>query len=194
MFAPSIPVMAAWANAGILLAAGLVNLVGSPRLHEIYSEYDIPAGYYRTIGVAEIFAALFLVTPELRVWGILLATPIMFLSVVMLLDHERYEYAGLVALFLVGLVAATLAVPSIHAGHATELPTHFVVNTAAHQTNRAIPPHYLDRSDQDLCASVWHLAGCVNGGDGMDCIGEYQLCDVLCRPLVATTRTCGPSR
>jgi hypothetical protein len=131
VFAPSIPVIAAWANAGSLLTAGLVNLVGSPRLHKFYTDYDIPAGYYCSIGIAEIFAALFLAMPELRVWGILLATRIMFLSVVMLLDHQHYEYAGLVILFMVGLVAATLAVPSFHTYHPAEIPSHFVANMSA---------------------------------------------------------------
>jgi len=125
--------MAAWANAGILLAAGLVNLVGFPRLHEIYAEYDIPAGFYRTIGIAEIFAALFLVTPELRVWGILLAAPIMFVSVVILLDHRQYRYAAPIVIMMAGLVAATLAVPPFHTYHAVEVPSRFVPNIAALQ-------------------------------------------------------------
>jgi len=125
----SIPVMAAWVNAGALFAAGLANLVGFPKLREIYADWDIPAGLYSTIGIAEIVAAVFLATPGLRLWGILIAAAIMFFSVVILLDHQHYAYAAPVALLMVALVTATLAVPSVGA----EMRPHFIPNMAAHE-------------------------------------------------------------
>ena len=114
MFETSLPVLAAWSNAALFAVAGLVNLAAFGAVRETYLRWDIPAHAYRTIGLIELVAAAFLVQPDFRVWGIVLAAPIAFGAVVMLLDHRRYVYAMAVSLMLVGLVPAMLAIP--HAG------------------------------------------------------------------------------
>ncbi len=114
MFELSLPVAAAWINAGIFAAAGLINLAGLRSVREVYADWDVPAATYRTLGLIELVAAAFLAMPEFRFWGVILAAPIMFGSVVLLLDHRNYVFASSVIVLLVGLGAATLAIPPSH--------------------------------------------------------------------------------
>jgi len=111
MFDFSFPVIAAWTNAAIFAAAGLVNVTASRSVREVYERWDVSPGFYRPLGLVEIAAAVCLAVPSLRFWGVLLAAPIFFGSVVMLLDHRHYVYAASVVVMMSGLVAALLAVP-----------------------------------------------------------------------------------
>ena len=120
----SFPVMAAWANAAIFAAAGLVNFTAIRSVREVYERWDVAPGFYRPLGLIEIAAAVFLAMPSMRFWGVLLATPIAFGSVVMLLDHRNYVYAASVIVMMSGLVAAILAIPSTPA---------FVFTAPSHQ-------------------------------------------------------------
>src|SRR5262245_38231566 len=86
----SFPVIAAWVDAGVLSLAGLVNLIGLRPVRDIYADWDIPERFYHTLGLLQILAAVFLTSPDMRFYGILLAAPILFGSVVMLLNHEHY--------------------------------------------------------------------------------------------------------
>ncbi len=108
----SFPVLAAWTNAAIFAAAGLVNFTAVKSVRDIYDRWDVAPGFYRTLGLVEIAAALFLAMPSLRLWGLILAAPIAFGSVVMLLDHRHYLYAASVIVMMSGLLAAVLAIPS----------------------------------------------------------------------------------
>jgi hypothetical protein len=109
------PSLVAWAEASFLTLAGFANLSRLRLVRETYADWDIPEGFYRAIGLLQILAAAFLASPEMRVYGILIAAPILFGSVVTLLDHQRYALAAPVALLMAGLVVATLAVRSIGA-------------------------------------------------------------------------------
>ena len=108
----SFPVTAAWINAAIFAAAGLVNLSAIRSVREVYGRWDVSPGFYRPLGLVEIAAAACLAVPSLRFWGVLLAAPIAFGSVVMLLDHRHYLYAASMVFLMSGLAAATLAIPS----------------------------------------------------------------------------------
>ena len=112
MFEVSFPVIAAWANAAIFAVAGLVNFTAVRAVREVYERWDVAPGVYRTLGLVELAAAVFLAMPSLRVWGLVLAAPIAFGSVVMLLDHRHYVYAASVIVMMSGLMAAILAIPS----------------------------------------------------------------------------------
>jgi len=107
----SFPVMAAWANAAIFAAAGLVNFTAIRAVREVYGRWDVSPGFYRPLGLVEIAAAVFLAMPSLRFWGVVLAAPIAFGSVVILLDHRHYLYAVSVIVMMSGLLAAILAIP-----------------------------------------------------------------------------------
>ena len=111
----SVPVIAAFVEASIFAAAGVVNLIGMRWARRAYDRWDIPAGIYRTLGLIELAAAVFLIAPETRLWGILIAAPIIFGSVVILLEHRHYLYAMPVMALMALLLATTLAVP--HPSH-----------------------------------------------------------------------------
>jgi DoxX-like family len=112
MFEISYPVLAAWANAVIFATAGIVNLTAVPNVRTVYARWDVSPGFYRPLGLVEIVAAVCLALPSLRWWGLVLAAPIAFGSVVILLDHRHYISAASVVVMMSGLLAATLAIPS----------------------------------------------------------------------------------
>jgi hypothetical protein len=89
-----------------------VNWFDGRRVRAFYENWNLPASSYRTIGLLEIVAATFIAVPHLRAWGIVLAAPIIFGSVVMLLYHRHYIFALGVIAMLVALGAAVLAIPS----------------------------------------------------------------------------------
>ena len=112
MFEISLPLVAAWVTAVFLAVAGLVNWSDSRKVREIYERWDIPVHTYRTVGLLQIAAAIFLAAPDLRAWGIALAAPLIFGSVVILLSRGQYSYATPVIVMLAALGPATLAVPT----------------------------------------------------------------------------------
>ncbi|HXJ00713.1 MAG TPA: hypothetical protein VNH44_05780 [Micropepsaceae bacterium] len=126
----SLPVIAVWANVALLSLAGVVNLFGFRPVREIYADWDIPGVFYRAVGLLEIVAALFLATPDMRIWGIALAAPILFGSVVMLLNYRHYAVAAPVAAMMAALVVAILTVPPSHARPYTIEPATSAVMTA----------------------------------------------------------------
>jgi hypothetical protein len=120
----SSPVLAAWADAAMFAAVGVINSTAPKRVLDMYEQWDVAPGLYRTLGVIEIMAAVCLATPSLRVWGLMLAGPIAFGSVVMLLDQQKYRCAATAVVIVAGLVVAMFAVPQ---------KPHFVVTHSASQ-------------------------------------------------------------
>jgi hypothetical protein len=125
----SFPVMAAWTNAAIFAAAGLINFTAVKSVRAVYDRWDVSPGFYRPLGLVELAAAVCLAMPSLRFWGVLLAAPIFFGSVVMLLDHRHYAYAASVVVMMTGLLAALLAVPAAP-DFALATPNHGLVQVA----------------------------------------------------------------
>ena len=118
----SFSVAAAWASAAIFGAVGLVNFIASKKILDMYEQWDVAPSLYRTLGVIEMVAAVCLATPSLRGWGLLLAGPIAFVSVVMLLDQQKYRCAACAAAVVAGLFVAMLDTPQ---------KPHFVVGHPA---------------------------------------------------------------
>jgi hypothetical protein len=106
----SFALLAVWASAGALALAGLANLVGLRSLREMYAEWDLPEIFYHSVGLLQILAAVFLISPDMRVYGIAIAGPIMFGAVVMLLNYERYALAAPVAAMMAMLFITALTV------------------------------------------------------------------------------------
>jgi hypothetical protein len=106
------PMFAAWMNVVIFATAGIINLTAVRSVREVYGRWDVAPSFYRPLGLVEIAAAVCFAVPSLRFWGVLLAAPIFFGSVVLLLDHRHYVYAASVVLMMSGLLAALLAIPS----------------------------------------------------------------------------------
>jgi hypothetical protein len=115
-------------NAGLLVSAALIHLAGIPGLKRLYAGWDIPTGFYFAVALVELVAAYFLVTPEWRLYGIMIAGVIAFGSVVLLLDHGRYLHAVPVILFMLVLIPAAASIPISH--------EHFHYTTIAAQ----LPP------------------------------------------------------
>ena len=116
MLEASFPVMAAWANAVVFALAGLINVTALSAVRETYARWDIPGAFYRTLGIVEIIAAALLATPELRIWGVAMAAPIMFGAVIMLLNHRHYLYAAPAILVMASLIPGILAAPQPGSG------------------------------------------------------------------------------
>jgi hypothetical protein len=107
----SIPVLAAWADAAMFAAVGVINFTAPKRVLDTYEQWDVAPGLYRMLGLIEILAAVCLATPSLRVWGLIIAGPIAFASVVMLLDQQKYKCAATAVVIATGLFVAMFAVP-----------------------------------------------------------------------------------
>jgi DoxX-like family len=91
--------------------AGLINLSGSTQVRAAYRFWHYPHHFYRIVGAAELLAALFLIVPETRIWGIAAGGIISFVAIVTLLHHRQYLWSLPAMLLLVGLVPASLAHP-----------------------------------------------------------------------------------
>ncbi len=111
----SLPLLAAWTNAAFLGMAGLINWFDGEKIRALYERWRIPASSYRTVGLLEITAAMFLAVPHLRAWGIVLGTAILFGSIVLLLAHRRYGYAMVAIVMLAVLSTAIFAIPTYDA-------------------------------------------------------------------------------
>src|SRR6185503_10584708 len=113
----------------IFSVAGLIKFTAVRSVRTVYDRWDVSPGFYRTLGLVEIAAAICFAVPSLRFWGVLLAAPIFFGSVVMLLDHRHYVYAASVAVMMTGLLAALLAIPPAPE-FALVTPNHGLVQVA----------------------------------------------------------------
>jgi DoxX-like family len=93
----------------IFALAGLINLSGSTHLRAVYRLWHYPDNFYRIVGLAQLTAALFLIVPETRIWGIATSGMIAFIVTVTLLHHRKYLWSLPVMLLLVSLIPASLA-------------------------------------------------------------------------------------
>jgi len=89
--------------------AGLINFSGGAHVRAVYRFWRYPRHFYRVVGIAELMAALFLIVPETRVWGIAASGMIVFIAIVTLLHHRQYLWSLPAMLLLVSLVPASLA-------------------------------------------------------------------------------------
>jgi hypothetical protein len=109
MTIPIIAQLAVDVLSAILALAGIINLSGSTHLRAIYRLWHYPHNFYRIVGLAQLMAALFLIVPETRIWGIVAGGMITFIATVTLLHHRQYLWSLPVMLLLVSLVPASLA-------------------------------------------------------------------------------------
>lgn len=122
MFGISVSLAAVWTNVAVLAVAGIINFAAVSWVRRIYELWGIPEFSYRLLGLIEIVAALCLANPSLRGWGVALAAPIMFGSVVMLLDRDRYLFALGAMVPFMGLGAVLFGMLFVP-GHIHYVPT-----------------------------------------------------------------------
>jgi len=89
----SFPLLATWLVAATFAVSAILHLAGPKSLRAGYARLDYPRNFHRVVGVATALAAMFLATPQTRIWGVALAGMILFIAVVTLLSRRRYAYA-----------------------------------------------------------------------------------------------------
>jgi hypothetical protein len=109
MTIPIIAQLAVDVVSAIFAVGGLINLSGGTRLRAVYRLWHYPHDFYRIVGLGQLMAALFLVVPETRIWGITACGMFAFIATVTLLHHRQYLWSLLIMLLLVSLVPASLA-------------------------------------------------------------------------------------
>jgi hypothetical protein len=95
--------------AALFAGAGALHLVAPPPVRRAYRRWQFARGFYYVVGVAQALAALFLIVPQTRIWGGILAAMILFVAVVSLLNHRKYLYAVPAILIMVALAPAMAA-------------------------------------------------------------------------------------
>ena len=73
--------------------AGLVHLSGPGFVLRAYRRWELAPRFHRVIGALMLLAAFFLTVPNTRLWGVLLAALVNFVSVVILLKNREYAWA-----------------------------------------------------------------------------------------------------
>ena len=106
-----LPTLIALSLAAIFGVIGIVQLAGPRFLRDAYRGWNYSQGLRLATGLLDITAAVMLVEPSLRGWGIVLAAILTFGSVVTMLNHRQYVYAAWALLMMAALVPATLAIP-----------------------------------------------------------------------------------
>src|SRR5258708_3548042 len=84
--------------------AALINLAGGTHVRAVYRLWHYPHQFYHIVGVAELMAALFLIVPETRIWGIAASGMITFIAIVTLLHRRQYLWSLPAMLLPVSLV------------------------------------------------------------------------------------------
>jgi hypothetical protein len=95
--------------AALFGVAGALHLAAPPPLRRAYRRWQFAPGFYYVAGIAQALAALFLIVPQTRIWGCILAAMILFVAVVSLLNHRKYLYAVPAILIMIALAPAMAA-------------------------------------------------------------------------------------
>lgn len=95
--------------AALFAAAGALHLAAPGFLRRAYRRWQFASGFYYVVGIAQSLAALFLILPQTRIWGGILAAMILFVAVVSLLNHRKYLYAVPAILIMIALAPAMAA-------------------------------------------------------------------------------------
>jgi hypothetical protein len=95
----------------IFALAGIFGMAaGSDYLRARFRPWQYPRQFYRIMGVLQLIVALFLAVPQLRIWGIICAGPIIFYWIVILLNHRQWSWAVAGMLIMIALMPASLAI------------------------------------------------------------------------------------
>lgn len=95
--------------AGIFGVSGILHLVATRFLQPLYDSWGLPPEFHHTGGVMELVAAVFLLMPITRIWGIALAAMVLFIVGVSLLKNRHYVLFTTNALLMLALVPASLS-------------------------------------------------------------------------------------
>ncbi len=88
----------------VYLIAGSANLIGGSFVRRLFNRWHYPGQFHRVVGTLELLSAAFLVFPQTRIVGLVMAGIISFFSVVTLLNHRQYGWS-VPAMFLFAAIA-----------------------------------------------------------------------------------------
>ncbi len=92
----------------LFAATAAVHLFGWRALRETYTRWGYPRGFREVTGSLLLAAAVFLYFPSVRIFGLIIAALVMFLSATTLLHHRQYGFAAPVIALLFALIPVTL--------------------------------------------------------------------------------------
>jgi predicted MFS family arabinose efflux permease len=94
----------------VYLAAGSTNLIGGSFVRRLFNRWHYPGQFHRVVGALELLSVAFLVFPQTRILGLVMAGLIGFFSVVTLLSHRQYGWSVPAMLLFAAVVPAAFAV------------------------------------------------------------------------------------
>ncbi len=96
--------------AGIFAVAAITGIAAARHHSEQFRQWRRPRQFYRIMGELQLFTALFLAVPQMRLLGIVLAGLTIFWVVVVLLNHRQWSWAAAGMLMMMTLPPASLAI------------------------------------------------------------------------------------
>jgi hypothetical protein len=96
--------------AAIFATAGMIDMAGSLDIRGRLRPWRYPRQLYRVMGVLQLFTAVFLVVPQLRIWGIILSGFMTTFWIVIFLNRRQWRWAVAGMLIMTALVPASLAI------------------------------------------------------------------------------------
>lgn len=110
MLPMSFPLLDVAVLSAIFMLFGLAQFLGPRFICDAYGRADFAPSFCRVTAVLELVAGIFLAMVETRLWGLMLAAFVSFVTVVILLGHSKYLYAvpGIAALVALAPAALTL--------------------------------------------------------------------------------------
>ena len=106
-FIPHLPVAIAWLFAG----ASMLHLITPRWLRNMYERWEYPRTFPYVAALLDLAAAVLLVSPDFRGFGIVFAEIIVFFSVVAIIVNEQLLYALPAMALMVVMVPAALSIP-----------------------------------------------------------------------------------
>ena len=111
MHSTSVPAVIALILSGFFALAALINFAAPRFVRETYHRWYFGPAFHWIAGFANLAAAALLAMPVTRLWGVVIAAPVMFVAETMLISHKHYGFAVPGAVVLAALVPALLAGP-----------------------------------------------------------------------------------
>ena len=102
---------AALTLSALFFSSGVAHIAGAQWLRAGYRRWHFARSFSHVAGVTQLLAASFLIAPQTRVWGGVLAAAILFGAVVSLLNHGKYLYAVPAILVMAAIVPALAGPP-----------------------------------------------------------------------------------
>ena len=87
-----IPTIIAWLLAAAFLAGGIVNLLGGKSVREDFRRWGYPDGFHLVPGLLQLIAAVLILFPSSRLYGLALAAFVCAAAAVTLIRTREYSH------------------------------------------------------------------------------------------------------